>query len=280
VDGARRGLESSYKAQRVGERLQQILLINSQPGDTRWLYLTFRAYAIQSRAEDIYARTLRVLRGAAPTFDGLAGGALLPPGDPEAVNATAGFAEARRAAERAAGAPRPLARASQATLAVLADLNNPFHRPGGRGAWVRYGTLEGLLRYAESELARADRASGQAWRLLSLARIRRYEARLTELVSEGGAATRARWSDLASRRFGAPVAGDDPAGAATVRTALAVQLRTSPERVEEGRGDTPWADWVLKKNGIPENIATVMRLLTLDLERETAAQDTAQADGN
>jgi hypothetical protein len=44
--------------------------------------------------------------------------------------------------------------------AVLADLNNPLYRPRGGAAWARYGALEGLLRYAESELARADRASG------------------------------------------------------------------------------------------------------------------------
>jgi hypothetical protein len=58
-----------------------------------------------------------------------------------------------------------------------------------------------------------------------------------------------------------------------VQTALAVELRQSPEAVAAGRGDTPWADWIVRRDGIPENIATAMRLLTLEMERETAARD-------
>jgi hypothetical protein len=159
--------------------------------------------------------------------------------------------------------------------AVLADLNNPLYRPRGGAAWARYGALEGLLRYAESELARADRASGQAWRLLSLARVRRYEARLSELAPAADPERRTLWADLLRRRLGrsADAGADDPAGAATVQTALAVELRQSPEAVAAGRGDTPWADWIVRRDGIPENIATAMRLLTLEMERETAARD-------
>lgn len=275
LEETRKGLAGTLQAQRTSGALQQVLLVNSRPGDYRWLYVAARAYALQTDIDDLYARTARVLRTAAPTFDGLARYASRPAGDPVGVDAAIGRAEVRRAAERLGGAPTPLARAAKATLAVLADLNNPLYHPRGSAAWVRYGTLEGLLRYAESELGRADKASGQAWRLLSLARIRRYQARLGELAPEGDANRRALWSDLAARRLGSSGVMDarGPAGEVTALVALAVETNKSAAAVAAGRGDTPWADWILEKNGIPENIATAMRLLTLDLERETAAQD-------
>ncbi len=271
VDDQVRGLTSAYRAQRFGGQLQQLLLVNSQL-DYRWLYVALRAYAVQMETENVYARTLRVLRTATPTYDALAAHADVP--DPAlSASSLRGRDEVQRAVERISAAPGPLARASQAALAVLADLNNPLYHLRGATAWVRYGTLEGLLRYAESELARADDASARAWRLLAMARIRRYEALLNMLAPEDDAARRARWADLLARRLGGRFPTTGPAGAATVQAALSVQLTRPIELVGAGREDTPWADWALRSGGIPENIATAMRLLALDMERETAAED-------
>lgn len=267
-----RQLAAARKTQRLASPLQQILLVNAQPDDYRWLYLALRAYAIEANVEEVYERTARVLRTARPTHDALAAYADGPPGTSATVNASLGRGEVRRALDTVRGAPQPLGRASRAALAVLADLNNRFYHPRGNAAWVRYGTLEGLLRYAESELGRASKASGQAWRLVSLARVRRYEARLDELVPVEDVERRTQWADLLTRRLGGVRAGDPTrtTGAATVSAALAVELGKTNAEVSFGRGDAPWANWVVEKNGIPENIATVLRLLTLDLEREVA----------
>lgn len=263
-----RALGTPYRIQQVGERLRQVLLINNQIDNLGWTYLALRAYAIQTDAENIYERTVRAMRTALPTYDGLTAFA-----GNEEREAAQGQAEVGRAVEKLQGAPAPLARASRAALGVLADLNNPLYHPKGAAAWARYAALEGLLRYAESELARAGKASGQAWRLLALARVRRYTLELSGLVPETDPARRALWADLARRRLGGILTPEGSTGAATVRAALAIQLGRPAAVIEAGRGETSWADWILEKRGIPENIATVMRLLTLDLEREMAARD-------
>jgi Zn-dependent protease with chaperone function len=265
-----RALSASYKAQRVGGGLQQVALVNDPLGDYRRFYVILRAYAVQNRAADVYERSVRVLRAAPETLERLAA---LPPGE----DAARGHHEVKAALNLLNDAPRPLARASQATLAALADVNNVLYRPEGAGAWVRYGSLEGLLRYAESELARADRASGLAWRVLSLARVRAFQGRITELALKDDG--RARWADLLARRVGAtPPDADRAAGDLSIQTALAVQLGNPPDEIARGRGEIPWADWILERRGVPENVATALRLLTLDLERETAASD-QRADG-
>jgi hypothetical protein len=160
--------------------------------------------------------------------------------------------------------------------AVLVDLNNHYLRPRGNSEpWLRYAALEGSLRYAESELSRADAASGQAWRLLSLAQVRRYQARLDEIVPAKDAGRRALWRRLLTDRFGMTVEPEDTAvdsGAVTVRAALGKQTGKANAELEQGRAGASWADWILVHKGTPENIATAMRLLTLDLERELAAE--------
>jgi hypothetical protein len=71
-----------------------------------------------------------------------------------------------------------------------------------------------------------------------------------------------------------PGAATLPAGGAAIQAALAVELNQPLELVAAGRGETLWADWVrASKNSVPENIATVLRLLSLDLERETFLRD-------
>jgi hypothetical protein len=162
----------------------------------------------------------------------------------------------------------------------MVDLNNHYLRPRGNSEpWLRYAALEGSLRFAESELSRADKASGQAWRLLSLAQIRRYQARLTDLVPVGNARRRALWHRFLLDRFSLTGTGeaadkDNKAetGALTVQAALGKQTGRSSAEMEQGRQGSSWADWILFQKGTPENIATAMRLLTLDLEREIAAE--------
>jgi hypothetical protein len=61
-------------------------------------------------------------------------------------------------------------------------------------------------------------------------------------------------------------------GTATVRAALGKQTGKSNAELEQGRADAAWGDWIRVHKGTPENIATAMRLLTLDLEREFAAE--------
>ncbi len=269
-EAVRHGLVKSYKAQRFGDNLQALLLINSNAGDARWVFIASRAYAVQTNVADIYARTLRVSRTSAPTYDSLVRSEQAFAGDEAArTNARLGKYEARRAMEKMDGVPSPIGRAANTAALVLTDLNNRFYNPKGAAGWTRYVTLEASLRYAESELSRADKESGQAWRLLSLARIRRYELRLNELAPENNPARRALWADLARRRLGRAFDVSGPTGGATVRAALAIETRKSESEIEAGRGTRTWADWVSEKNGVPENIATILRLLVLDLERET-----------
>ncbi len=272
----RKDLTGSYRARRVGITLQQVLLINSDLGDLRWAYLASRAYSVQSRVDDSYARTLRVLRAAPGSYDGLAAYAGANSDDPTAKDAAQGRVELEQAVRRVRGATKPLERASTAVAAVLVDLNNHYLRPRGNSEpWLRYAALEGSLRYAESELSRADKASGQAWRLLSLAQVRRYQARLTQLVPAEDESRRILWRRLMMDRFGIADEKTVPTtetGTATVQAALAKQTGKPNEELEQGRAGSSWTDWIQFQKGIPENIATVMRLLTLDLEREIAAE--------
>ena len=264
-------LNPTFQARKIGSRLQTLLLINNEPGDVRWLYELARVYAVQSQIDDLTARVARVARVAPPTWDALVRyQSAATPGDPSAIEGSLGRGETRRALERVRGASKPIARAARAVDVVLAELNDRFWRPDGALGWVRFAVLEATLRYAESELARADRWSGQAWRLLSLARIRRYQLRLTELAPENDAPRRALWADLAQRRFGVAFPTRGLTGNATVRAAFAVETGQSASKIEAERGDVTWADWTLKK-GTPENVATAMRLLTLDMEREVVA---------
>lgn len=269
AEATRGALTGAWRARRVGVTLQQILLINNQ-GDLRWLWVATRAYQVQSYVDDVYARIMRTSLVTPGTYDALAA---LEEGTMAEANGALGREEIRRSMERMRGAPLPLRRAAVTVAAVIADLNNRFLRTNNETAWLRYASLEAALRYAESELARADRASGEAWRYLSVARIRRYEERLNSLLPEGATEKRALWADLGQRRFGVAFPTNGPAGGATVRAALAVQLGRSASEVEQGRGNIPWGEWVLRRKGIPENIATAMRLLTLDLERELAARE-------
>ncbi len=266
----RKATEKVGTSDRLANTFQQVLIINNQPTDIRWLYLAGRAYGVQTRVQDLLSRTARTARTAPGTYEALTAYADRAP-DINGVNAGAeaalGRGEVRRALDRLQGAPTPIGRASRAVAFVLLDLNNRFLRTNSTLAWVRYLMLELTLRYAESELSRADRMSGEAWRILSLARIRRYQLRLNDLVGDDGE-RRARWYDLAQQRFGAAFPTNGPAGEATVRAALAVEKGASVSEIEKGRNETPWAEWVLQKRGIPENVATAIRLLTLDLERE------------
>ncbi|MBC8101478.1 MAG: M48 family metalloprotease [Cytophagales bacterium] len=279
----RRALVPAFKARRVGITLQQLLLINSNLGDLRWAYLASRAYMVQSQVDDLYARTLRVMRTAPDAYDGLAAYASLGMDDLTGRDTARGRSEVRQSVTRVRGAVKPLGRASAAAAAVLADLNNHYLRPRGNSEpWLRYSALEGTLRYAESELGRADKASGQAWRLLSVAQVRRYEARLSELVPVDDPQRRALWQRLMTDRFGisgAFEAGETKTGAVTVRAALSRETSQSTDALDRDRAGTPWADWIAPQNGIPENIATAMRLLTLDLERETAAGERIKRTG-
>jgi hypothetical protein len=277
----RKDLTASYKARRVGLTFQQILLVNSNLGDLRWAFLASRAYTVQSHVDDCYARTLRVMRVAPGSYDGLAAFAGGSPDDPTVRDTAQGRRELEQCVQKVRGATKPLERASTAVAAVLLDLNNHYLRPRGNSEpWLRFAALESSLRYAESELARADKASGQAWRLLSLAQVRRYEARLTQLVPRENTEKRALWSRLMKDRFG--ITGELPngeaeTGAMTVEAALGKQTGRAYTELEQGRATSSWTDWIQFKKGIPENIATAMRLLTLDLEREIAAESRLSA---
>jgi hypothetical protein len=274
AEQVRSKLRPASHSERTGSVLQQVILLNSRPGDPGWLFLAARAYAVQARVDDMFARTLRVSLVAPATFDALTRSAeIAPAGAPVQAEALLGGGEVRRALTRDLGAPGPIRNASLAVTTVLADLNDRFFRPRGNAAYLRYGADEALLLYAERELEQADRISGEAWRLLALARIRRYQARLNELLPGDDAARRAVWFDLAQRRFGAAFPTAGPAGDATVRGALAIELGVSATTLDTGGRNETWADRVLEKHGAPENVATAIRLLTLDLERETAADD-------
>ena len=268
ADDIRKGLIPIYKLNQVNYTLRTILLVNSQ-ADILWLIAASRAYAVQSRAEDVYARTMRLARTAPGTYDALTGLYARASG-PSVLEASLGRGATMQAVARATGVATPLRRATTAVTLVLADLNNRFYRPKGFAPYVRFAAWEGTLRYAESELARADRQTGEAWRLLALARVRQYQARLNELIPENDSARRGLWADLAARRFGMWLPATGPTGDATVRAALALETRESPMALETERSGKLWTDFILEKKGVPENIATAMRLLTLDLERETA----------
>jgi len=278
AESVRKGLNATDRAQKFGNILQTILLVNGQ-ADLRWLYVSAHAYAVQTRVDDLFARTLRVARTAPATYDALVAYTDRPLSEPDAVEASLGRAEVQRALVKVRGADTPIRRAATAVATVLVDLNNRFYRPRGDATWLRYGALEGLLQYAETELGRADKMSGQAWRILSVARVRRYQLRLNALILESDAARRARWYELASRRFGVTFPTDGPTGNATVRASLALEVGAAATDLDAQRGNTPWADMILDKKGIPENVATAMRLLTLDMERETAAEDQQQGQG-
>ena len=277
----RYGLVKSWKAQKNGDALQSVLLINSNTGDLRWNFITARAVAVQTRISDIYSRTLRVSQTAAPTFDALIRSEAQAPGsDDVRINAALGRSEARRALANIQGVPSPIGRAANTADVVLLDLNNRFYRPKGAAAWTRYAALEGMLRYAESELARADKESGRAWRIMSLARMRRYELEINTLAPQDNAMRRALWYDLARRRLGRDFDQTGNAGGATIRAAISVETGQSEADINANRGASPWADWVVEKRGVPENIATVLRLLVLDMRREIAARETTGGPPN
>ena len=236
TEDIRKGLRSSDKTQQTSSILQQILLLNSQPGDIRWLVLAAEAYAIQARADNLFARTLRTAQVAAPTFDDLTRATLGQPDDGALANEAAlGRSEIRVSLERDAGAPIPIRHASTAIATVLIDLNNRFYQPKGAASYLRYGADAALLTYASEELNRADKASGVAWRQMSLARIRRYQTRLNALVPEGDATRRQIWLNLATRRFGGIVPDRGPTGDASVRAALAIELGASPMELQAGK---------------------------------------------
>ncbi|MBC7805385.1 MAG: M48 family metalloprotease [Akkermansiaceae bacterium] len=274
--GERAALTKFYKVNRAATIAQQLLLLNTQLGDPRWIYLSGRAYAVQGRISDIYSRSARILRTAPGHWDALARQNLVnPAGSEGAINGALGRGEIGQSLDLLRGVATPLSRAQSTTAAVLFDLNNRFFRADNATTWVRYAALEGALRYAESELDRADERSGKAWRVLSVARIRRYENRLNEMVSEDDPAKRAVWNDLLRRRIGAAFPTQGSTGMATTRAIVAVSLGASAMETYGNRGTNDFvADWVLKTEGIsPENVATVLRLATLEMEREIAARE-------
>lgn len=274
--GERSALNRFYNVSRAANIAQQLLLLNTQLNDVRWIYLSGRAYAVQGRISDIYSRTARILRTSEGHWDELARQNLTNrPGSEGAINGSLGRAEIVQSLDLLRGVATPLSRAQSTTAAVLFDLNNRFVRADNATTWVRYAALEGALRYAESELDRADKFSGQAWRVLSVARIRRYETRLNELVPESDNAKRAIWNDLLQRRLGSAFPTAGPTGMATARAIVAVSLGASATETYASRGANDFvADWVFKTNNIsPENVATVLRLTTLELERELAARE-------
>ena len=255
-------LTATWKTQRAGATLQQLMLLNSQASDVRWLVLAARAYGVQSRLQDSYARTVRTLQVAPANWDAL----------PDGEEGALGRAEMEAAVMLAGEAREPLKRAATATAGVLLDLNNRFWRPKGREAWLRYAGLETALQYAESELSRADDRSGRAWRQLSLARIRRYEARLSALAPPGDPARRELAEELLRVRLGVlaiDARPGEPFGACATRLALAVETGKSPVELDALQSEAgSWAE-ATRKVGIPENVATFLRSLSFDLERET-----------
>jgi hypothetical protein len=256
-----RELTGAFKAQRVGGTLHQLLLLNGRPGEPGWLVLAARAWGLYNRLLDGYVRSVRTLRDGPATWD-----ALGRMGDEES-DAALGRAEAAEAIARAGRISVPLAHAARAALGVLADLNLRLGRLDRRQQWLRYGALEGVVRYAESELERVEERSGQAQRLLSLARLRRYRDRLTRLAPAGSRLGREIFADRLAARVGVGVLlADEPAGPASLRRALARQLN----RPEVDLAGPPGSDWIasIEKEGVPENVALVLRLLILELERE------------
>ena len=261
-------LLATYKPLITSGMLQQLLLLTSQSQDLRFIALSTHAYLLQFQIQDVYARTVRLLRQAVPVWDDLAG----TQGD-DTPDRILGREEVQEALRRVAGTAEPLQRATKAALTVLTDLHlGRFYKLSSGAQWTRIAAIEGLIRYGESELSRADRASGTAWRYLALARIRRYQHRLGLLAPQNDVQARTLWQTLLETRLGQVVSGEGTAGDASIRAALAVQRQTTEANVEARRNGQLWAQWVAQSDGIPENIATVLRLLTLDLERELAAR--------
>lgn len=261
-------LLSTYKPLVTSTTLQQLLLLTAQTQDIRFIALSTHAYLLQFHVQDVYARSVRLLRTALSVWEDL-----VPDTDPDTPELLTGRGEVQEALKRLTGAPEPLERATKASLMALTDLHlGRFYKLNSSAQWTRIAAIEGVIRYAESELSRADKASGVAWRYLALARIRRYQRRLDRLVPENQDEARTLWQELLERRLGQGTLGTGPTGAASVRAALAAQRQLPENRLERARGGQPWAEWVAQSGGIPENVATVLRLLTLDLERELAAR--------
>ena len=271
----RRAFNRFYRTEHIANIAQQFLLLNTQLSDPRWIYLSGRAYGVQSRIADVYARSARVLRTAPATWDALAEQtARGAPGADATVNGSIGRGETERALVFLRGVTIPLSRAQTATAAVLFDLNNRFWKTDREAAWIRYGAMEATLQYAESEIGRADRESGAAWRLLSLAKIRRYEATLDGLIPESDVTERTVWRDLLARQLGTPVIETGATGMATIRAMVGVSTGKNAARIYATKEPADYdADWVLHTPGVqPENVATALRLLVLTLERELAAR--------
>ena len=261
-------LRATYQPLVTSGMLQQLLLLTSQSQDLRFIALSTHAYLLQFQIQDVYARTVRLLRQAVPVWDDLAGTQ-----SDDTPDRILGREEVHEALRRVAGTADPLQRATKASLAALSDLHlGRFYKLSSGAQWTRIAAIEGLIRYGESELSRADRASGTAWRYLALARIRRYQHRLGLLAPQNDAQARTLWQTLLEARLGQAVSGEGATGDASIRAALAVQRQTTEANVEARRNGQLWAQWVAQTDGIPENIATVLRLLTLDLERELAAR--------
>lgn len=267
VQALQKRLQASYKPLLTGSTLQQLLLLTAPTQDVRFLALSTHAYLVQFQIQDAYARTVRSLRLAGAVWSDL-----LPSENGDLPEWEQGRIEVNTAVRALDAVPTPLQRASQAALTALADLQlGRFYRLGSSGAqWTRLAVVEGLVRYAESELSRADRAAALAWRYLALARIRRYQRRLDLLcpVGPGASMERTLWRDLMTRRIGLPPETERSAGEESLLALLQVQ-RGKPIAPPIGRVS---ADWVAQNGGIPENMATVLRLVTLDLERELAAR--------
>jgi hypothetical protein len=176
---------------------------------------------------------------------------------------------ARIALEKLARINEPLTRASNAVTGILLELNQPFYKLKGNAAWLHLGTIEGLLQYAESELRRADKASREAWHLLSHARLTRYQHELNALVPDANSPRFAAWQREISRRF----VGDLPLNSTATPAQLSVQMALATQKqVEVSTLSLPTvtsSDWVVESGGYLENIATALRLLVLDLEMST-----------
>ncbi|WP_309716296.1 M48 family metalloprotease [Armatimonas sp.] len=269
ASGQQKRLLATYKPLVTSSTLQQLLLLTAQSQDIRFIALSTHAYLLQFHIQDVYARSVRLLRLAMPVWEDL----VPENSDRDTPDQARGRSEVQEAIRRVAGTPEPLQKASKAALLALSDLHlGRFYKLDSGAQWTRIAAIEGLIRYAESELSRADKAAGIGWRYLALARIRRYQCRLDRLVPEDDKTSRSLWQQLIEARLGQAVTGEGSTGEASVRAALATQRQVSETMVAKGRGSLLWADWVAQNQGIPENIATILRLLTLDMERELAAR--------
>jgi beta-barrel assembly-enhancing protease len=255
----RKGLEKAYRTQRIAAPLQQLMLFNSSLSDLRHLYLIARAYIFQTQVSDVYARASRCVVLAPITWDYLARF--------EGENMIRQRVNARIAVEKLARISEPLTRASNAVTGILLELNQPFYKLKGNAAWLHLGTIEGLLQYAESELRRADKASREAWLLLSHARLTRYQHELDALVPSANSPHFAAWQAEIARRF----VGNVPTNSLATPAQLSIQMALATQKqVDVATLSVPTSvssDWVIESGGYLENIATALRLLVLDLER-------------